>query len=412
MKVIYIHQFFTTPRGTGGTRSYELAKRMVAAGHEVTVLCGSLLGGDTGLSGPFSGGRREGVVDGIKVIEFELPYHNEHSFVRRAFTFAKYGVSVALSAIKLPADLIFATSPPLTVAVPAFLVRMLTQRKIVIEIRDPWPESPQAMGVITSPFVLAGMRVLAKMLYGAADHAIALSPGIADILRQSGFSGDRITLVPNGSDFVAQVSGTSKRLTDAPTDCLVALYAGTHGIANGLDAVLDAARELKRRKEQRVRIVLCGAGQKKQELRTMATAEKLDNIFFMDPVPKSEVSQLIAGADIGLQILMDVPVFYYGTSPNKFFDYIANGLPVLTNYPGWVADMIKENNCGYAVPAQNAAAFADALQHARSNLAVLKSMGENAKMLALRDFDRDALAKRLIDCLESQVPETAERKDV
>ena len=227
-----------------------------------------------------------------------------------------------------------------------------------------------------------------------------MSPGIANLIADGGVSRDRITIVPNGSD-IALFSGTNApRILGTAADCLIALYAGTHGIANNLDAVLDAAAELKRRGEKKVKIVLCGAGQLKQSLQDRAQREGLDNVVFLAPVPKDKIGEIMAGADLGLQVLMDVPVFYECTSPNKFFDYIAAGLPVLTNYPGWVANMIEENNCGYAVPPQNVQAFADALQAAASNKSKLKEMGLNANKLARSEFDRDDLANKLLASLE------------
>lgn len=400
MRILYIHQFFTTPKGAGGTRSYELARRMVDAGDDVTVICGSLLGGNTGLDQPFSKGRREGFVDGIRVVEFELPYHNEHSFFRRAISFMRFSARVSHSAITRPADLIFATSPPITVALPTVLVRLLTRRTIVAEIRDPWPESPQAMGVVTNPVLVHAISLLQRAFYKSAHHAIALSPGIANLIAAGGVPRQRISTVPNGSD-IALFSGIiAPRVSDIPADCLIALYAGTHGIANNLDAVLDAAAELVRRGEKKVRIVLCGAGQLKQKLQARVQQECLVNVTFMAPVPKDKIGEIMAGADIGLQVLMNIPVFYECTSPNKFFDYIAAGLPVLINYPGWVANMIEENKCGYVVPPQDAHAFADALQDALKDKQSLKQMGLNANNLARREFDRDTLANTLLESLK------------
>ncbi len=403
MKILYLHQFFTTPKGAGGTRSFELAKRLVARGHSVTVVCGSLINGNTGLSAAFTNGKREGLVSGINVIEYELPYGNQHSLLRRSFAFLKYSWRVSLFAMAFKADLIFATSPPLTVAIPTMLSRMFSRSKIVIEVRDLWPESPKAMGVIKSKPLLWAMRVLEILLYRSAHRFVALAPGIKQAIMAMGYSADAIELVPNGSDMEENTDVGAQRLLNAPEGTLVALYAGTHGMANGLDAVLDACAHLKKRGREDIKIVLCGAGQTKDELKSRAHAENLSNVIFMDPVTKDKVPALMKGADLGLQILMDVPVFYYGTSPNKFFDYIAAALPVLVNYEGWIADMINENQCGFVVPANQPAAFADALEKAHAQQKALSILGENGQVLARREFDRDLLGTRLINWLEATV---------
>ena len=134
-------------------------------------------------------------------------------------------------------------------------------------------------------------------------------------------------------------------------------------------------------------------------------SENLDNCLFLDPIPKNKMPDLLQQVDAGMMILANVPAFYYGTSPNKFFDYIAAGLPVLNNYPGWLADMITENRCGIAVPPENSEAFADALEHMADNRVESAEMGMNARMLAERDFDRIRLGDRFVDWLEWNVKE-------
>jgi glycosyltransferase involved in cell wall biosynthesis len=184
---------------------------------------------------------------------------------------------------------------------------------------------------------------------------------------------------------------------------LVALYAGTHGIANHLDAVLDGAAVLKARSRCDIKLVLVGSGREKQELMLRCQRENLDNVIFHDPMKKGDLALAMAGADVGMQILANVEAFYYGTSPNKFFDYLAAGLPVLTNYPGWIAGLIKESECGFPIPPESPEAFADALEQAADDRARLSSMGGRARMLAESRFPRDELANQLVDVLEDVI---------
>jgi glycosyltransferase involved in cell wall biosynthesis len=403
MKILYLHQFFTTPQGSGGTRSFELGRRLVARGHDVTVVCGSLIGGETGLDSPFSRGKREGMVAGMRVIEFELPYGNRYGLAQRTIAFIKYSLRVSLLALRHPADLVFATTPPLTVALPAMLCRLFTRKRIVCEVRDLWPESPRAMGAISNPFALASMGLLETILYRVGHRFVALAPGIVDGIIAKGRNRSEIMLVPNGADVDESPLNNVPRLLNAEDTDLVALYAGTHGLANGLDALLDAARVLKLRARKDIKLVLCGDGQLKSRLQARAISEGLDNVKFMMPVSKDKIPTLMKGADLGLQILMNVPVFHYGTSPNKFFDYIAAGLPVLVNYPGWIADMINENHCGFVAEPESAEAIADTLEKAQSDKQSLRQMGDRASILAAKEFNRDKLATRLIEWLEKSI---------
>jgi len=398
MKVLYFHQYFSTPDGATGIRSYEMARRLIERGHEVTMVCSSYGQASTGLSSPFVRGRRRGLVDGIDVVEFDLAYSNADGFVRRSKTFLRFALKSIGLAFSESYDVLFATTTPLTAGIPGIFARWLRQKPFVFEVRDLWPELPRAMGVIRNPLVLWGMSLLEWSSYRSATRLVGLSPGIVDGIAARGVARKNIRLVPNGCDLdLFSPRATAWRPSGVASSDLLAVFSGTHGIANGLDAVLDAALELKRRGRDDIRLVLIGEGKLKSGLQARAEREGLENILFLSPVGKERLAGLLAAADIGLQVLADVPAFYYGTSPNKFFDYLSSGLPVLNNYPGWLADMITEHRCGYAVPPENPHAFADALERAADDRAALGEMGRRSRRLAESDFSRSTLADRWVD---------------
>jgi glycosyltransferase involved in cell wall biosynthesis len=177
---------------------------------------------------------------------------------------------------------------------------------------------------------------------------------------------------------------------------LLAVFAGTHGVANGLDALLDVALDLKLRGQKKIKLLLIGQGKIKPMLLERVKREELSNVLLLDPVEKEQLASLLAASDIGIQILANIPAFYYGTSPNKFFDYIAAGLPVINNYPGWLSELVKENNCGLIVPPDDPKAFADALEWAVNNKSCLQQMGLRSRTLAEAQFDRVKLADRWV----------------
>jgi glycosyltransferase involved in cell wall biosynthesis len=398
MKVLYFHQHFVTPLGMGAIRSYAMAKRLIEQGHQVTMVCGSLTGGNTGLSGPYSGGKRRGLVDGIDVIEMNLVYSNQDGFLKRSMTFMKFAVRCVVIALREPCDLVFATTTPLTAGIPGIAARWLRGKPFVFEVRDLWPELPRAMGVIRNPVVLWAMGALEWVSYRSAHRLVGLSPGIVQGIMHRGVKMQLIALVPNGCDldlFGQYVKPW--RPEGVHPDDLVAIFAGTHGQANGLDAVLDAAAVLKRRGRDDIKILLIGSGKLKPALQARAECEGLTNVMFHDPVNKARMAGLMAATDLGLQVLSDVPAFYFGTSPNKFFDYIAAGLPVLNNYPGWLAEMIEANACGFVVPPQNPTIFADAMEQAANDRQALLAMGQRSLALAKTQFARQALADKWVD---------------
>jgi glycosyltransferase involved in cell wall biosynthesis len=413
MKILYFHQHFSTPSGSTGTRSYEMARRLIERGHQVTMICGSGFLAKTGLSGEPINGIRRGTVDGIEIIEICVGYSNYDSLPKRALTFLKFAFKSCVIAWKKDYDLLFATSTPLTAGIPGIVMRIVKPgRKFVFEVRDLWPELPKAMGVVKNPLVLLGMSVLEKLSYMAMHGGVALSPGIREGMAKRSSSEKKIALVPNGCDLElfrpARAEEEEMPLClDIPQTGLRCVFTGAHGMANGLHAVLDAAEVLKAGGRKDIYLLFIGDGKLKPELKARATKDGLINCRFYDPIPKTELSRMLRHVDVGMMILDDIPAFYYGTSPNKFFDYIATGLAVLNNYPGWLAGMIKENDCGQAVPPRNPEAFAKALMDMADNPDHVKEMGRNSRALAEREFNRGKLADEFVEFLEEIGTKTA-----
>ena len=403
MNILYFHQHFSFPEGTTGNRSFHFANALVDKSHKVTIICGSYKGGVTGLASPFIKGVRRGCVNGLNIIEFDLTYANQHSFTKRASTFIRFVAKSIKVLYTEKYDLVFATSTPLTASIPGIVSKVFTKKPFVFEVRDLWPALPRAMKVINNPLLLKTLSCLEWCSYKAANRIIGLSPGMVEGIAKRSAIDKPIALIPNGCDLdiFNQRTKVWRPNIISEKDFLV-LYAGTHGLANGLDAVLDAAAELKARERHDIKILFVGDGKEKARLQARAKKELLDNVVFHEPVNKYKLVGLMQSANIGLQILKNIPEFYHGTSPNKFFDYISAGLPVLNNYPGWIAQLIKEYDCGVVIPPDNTLAFADALEKASHNSELVK-MGKNGIELATEKFNRKKLAEQFVNFIEEAV---------
>lgn len=404
MRVLYFHQHFATPAGSSGTRSFEFARALIARGHEVTMVCGQIM--SSGFELPWNPelGCYSGRIEGIDILALPLTYSNRDSLFKRATVFLRFALrSIAIS-FKRDYDLLFATSTPLTAALPGIAIKLLGRKQpFVFEVRDLWPELPRALGM-KNPLLLGGMSALEWAAYLCADACVGLAPGIVEGIRQRSLEGRRVDLIPNACDlelFHPGLRDAGFRLPGAAPGDFVAAFTGAHGVANGLDAVLDAAVALKWRGRHDIKLVMIGDGGLKECLQRRAREEGLDNCIFLPPVKKIDLARVTANLGCGLQILADVPAFYYGTSPNKFFDYISAGIPVLTNYPGWIAGLVTEHGCGIAVPPRDAGAFAAALCRLADHPATREEMGRNARRLAEHHFSRRAMSGKFLALVET-----------
>ncbi|NGM67217.1 glycosyltransferase family 4 protein [Sphingobacterium sp. SGR-19] len=402
MKVLYYHQYFTTPSNGGGTRSYEFAQALIANGHQVTVVCG---GADDKFNLPIvSKYISRGEVDGIDVIQVRVNTQNTDSISKRAVDFLSYGIIGVRLALKEKYDLLFATSTPLTAAIPGIVMKLFRKKnKFVFEVRDLWPELPKALGM-KNPLLLGGMSILEKYGYKSADACIGLSPGICKGIKKRSSEGKLIKMIPNGCDL--ELFRRDEKIASSfsvsginPSD-VVAVFTGAHGVANGIDALLDTAAELKKRNTGNIKFLFVGSGKEKQRLIERAKKQQLDNCIFLNRMSKYELNTVMNRADIGLMVLQNVPAFYYGTSPNKFFDYLSAGLPIVNNYPGWLADIIGESKCGMVVRPEDAEEFASTLIYLANNPELRRKMGENARQLAEKKFSRNDLANKFVAFLE------------
>jgi glycosyltransferase involved in cell wall biosynthesis len=359
----------------GGTRSYEFARRFVAAGHSVRmVTAGS--------------GRR--TVDGIEVVGVRGAYSDyvsatAVSYPRRMAAFARFAAGATLAALRGPRpDVVYATSPPLTMALPGLAAALRWRVPLVFEVRDLWPEAPIQMGALRNPLLRRVARALERFVYQRARRLIGLSPGIRAGMVAAGAPAERVALVPNAADLDLFAPAP-------PPDRFRVSYFGTMGEANDLGAAIEAARLV-----DDVEFVLMGDGKRRAELERAAPA----NVTFAGPgATKEEVARLAARSSACLTRFKDVPVLATN-SPNKLFDTFAAGRPAIVNMDGWMRELVERNESGLYVRAGDARDLAEKIAWLRDHPEEGARLGRNARALAEREFGRDELAARALLVLE------------
>ena len=392
MKIIYLHQYFNTPSMAGGTRSYEMARRLVQRGHEVHMVTSSRDGGASGWT--------ETVEAGIRVHWCSVPYSNHMSYRRRIGAFLKFSRLAARKAASLRGDVVLATSTPLTIALPGVYAARRRKIPMVFEVRDLWPEMPVAVGALKNPLMIRAARRLERFAYRNAAQVVALSPGMKDGVVATGYPAENVTVIPNGCDLslfrVPKELGVVFRyrqrwLRDRP----LVVYTGTLGTINGVDYLARLAAVVRQR-DVGIRFLVIGSGREEEKVRQTARRLRVlgRNFFMWSSLPKAQIPTVLSAAAMAASVFLDIPRMW-NNSANKVFDALAAGRPTLINHEGWHADRIRETGCGLVLDPNDLESAADSLVRSIRDEQWLAAARTAAARVAQQRFNRDELAEQL-----------------
>jgi glycosyltransferase involved in cell wall biosynthesis len=400
-RILYLSQYFVSADQPGGVRHWQHARALARAGHEVSVVTSYVQHKERAIPERYRGRRivRE-AEDGLDVWRtYATPGYGRDARSRIANygSFAAWALAAGMRAPR--PDVVVASSPPLPVAAAGAALAGRRGARFVLEVRDLWPESAVATGLITAPRAIAAIERLARWCYARADRAVALTEGIRDGLAAAGVNAAAITLVTNGIDLDVAANGAAP--VPVPPNAFVAMFVGQHGTYSALETVLDAADRL--RDDPGVRFVLVGGGDRKPALIQEAADRGLGNVAFVDPVPKRDVPAWLARADVCLLPYQDRELFA-GALPNKTFDYLGAARPIVAAVPeGELSRLVRAAGCGVAVPPEDGAAMAEAVRRLAADRAEAAAMGEAGAAYVRTHYDRRVLAARFVAAVESLV---------
>jgi len=298
-------------------------------------------------------------------------------------------------------DLIYASSTPLTIGIPALAGKLVRSIPYFFEVRDLWPDIPVALGVIKDGMIARALRVAEVMIYRHARCIVAANDDMARVI--SGKIGGRkpIVVVPNACDidmFSPNRRDGAFRRQYGLEDKIVCIHAGPFGKVNHLDCVLDAAEILGR--ADRFAFVLIGEGREKERLRELAAQRGLSNVLILDAVAKEQIVAILADCDIGLMTVIPTPELEWNCS-NKFCDYLASGLPIVLNYEGWHGKLLADNQCGLSAAQGDVEAFAASIGRLADDAELRRSCAENARGLAETALNRRNVVIPMIEELRN-----------
>lgn len=392
MKIIYIHQYFLTPEEGGAIRSYHLAKGMVDAGIEVEMI--------TSHNEPTYDIR---LIDGIKVHYLPISYDNRFGFIKRIYSFLSFVRAVKRLIKILPRpDYLYITSTPLTTGIIGRWAKRKLALPYFFEVRDLWPEAPVQMGVIRNWLIKKFLYRLERQIYQDAFHLVALSPGIGKSIERT-CPKRSVTIIPNFSDpefFNPMVVAEKMRIAPTGYDHITITYAGAVGPVNGLSAFLDLAKEAKD-KGLNWKFVLMGKGVEMPEILRKKQRMGLDNLCLRPFGNKYEVRNLLAFSDFIYLSFLPHPVLTT-SSPNKFFDAIAMGKPIILNFKGWIHDLVVQSDIGIYHEEGNTDVVFDYIDKVYHNQELRQAIQNRARTLACTQFSKKQAVKMLLGILKSK----------
>ena len=303
--------------------------------------------------------------------------------------FAAQAAAIGLTRQRV--DVVYASTPQLLVPVAGVLVSRLRRVPLIVEVRDLWPESIVGAGALRRGSRLHRMLIrLESWIYKCADEIVVVTPGWGNHFASLGVDPNKLHVISNGSEVrdFAVTEGRDTLRSEFGIARFTAVYAGAQGPANSLDQLLDSARDL-----PEIDVLLVGAGSQKDRLQTRVRAEGLLNVKFLDQVPKEQLARLLNACDVGVHSVEPLPVLAQGVSPNKLFDYMACGLPVVSNAEEGLRDIISDGECGRLGAPDSLGACLRAVYEATPNQRT--EWGNRGRAIVTERYSRSAAAAEL-----------------
>jgi colanic acid biosynthesis glycosyl transferase WcaI len=411
VKILYVSQYFPPEMGAPAARAAELADHWARAGHVVSVLTG-FPNHPTGVVPAEWRPRlrrliyqeKFGDVTVYRTWLWPLPNRKAHERMRN---YASFCISAGLRGLTLPwPDVIIGTSPQLLVALAGWWLGSARRVPFVFEVRDLWPESLTAVGVGSEESLLhQGLAAIARFLYEKSDRIVVVTSAFKEhLVSRWRVPAEKIAVVENGveTDLFApqpQAADVALRKTLGAEGKFLVCYAGTMGMAHGLETLLDAATRLQRQNSE-VLFLLVGEGAEKERIKTLAQARRLANVCFLDQQPRERIPAFISASDVCLVLLKKTDTFKT-VIPTKLLEFMSCSRPVIVGVDGQARSIVEEAGAGIVIEPENSEALAQAIQQLAANPALGANMGQAGRIYIVRHFSRAETAEKYIGILRT-----------
>lgn len=395
MRILYIHQYFKTPYEPGATRTYWMSRALIEAGHDVIMITQNKKA---------TKDLEVKTIDGIEIIYVKNWYANDMTIPARIKSYFSFTVKSTVQALKQKhIDLVISTSTPLSVGLPALLLKWFKGIPFLFEVRDLWPEVPIQMGAMKNPVIRWFAKVFEKTIYRNARHIVALSPGMLEGVVKY-VPDSKATMIPNmakNDKFWPRLKNyeISKKY-GLNSSYFKVIHFGAMGIANGLLYIVEAARIMELEKGiSDIQFIFLGEGKAKKTCEDFVAKHNLKNVILLDRVPMDLTSEIVNNCDVSVVPFLNLPILATN-SPNKLFDSLSAAKPIIVNSNGWTRNIVEHHNCGAYVDPENPNELVDLLLRWKDTPQLIKEMGANGRKLAETTYDKSILTKKFVDTVE------------
>ncbi len=395
MNILYIAQYFNLPTEAGGTRAYWIAKRMVDRGHNVVMIT---------TDGDDRHKEKVEIHDGIEIHYIVNPYNNKMSKGRKVLAFVRFIRLAIFEAKKINGiDMVYATSTPLTVGYIALRLKAIKKWPFVFEVRDLWPEFPIQIGAIKNKLIIWFLRRLEKKIYKESEYIVALSPGMQEGVISAGAPKEKTAMIPN-------MSKPDKFYPHTPNKEIAEkfgidlthfnlIHFGAMGVANGLMYIIEAANVCKKNGIDDIDFVFMGYGAAEKMLRNKVEELGLHNVIFIKKQVMQVVAEVVNLCDASITSFLNLPILKTN-SPNKLFDSLSAGKPIIVNSSGWTKELVETNECGFYVDPERPEDLVAKLVQLKDDNSLCAKYGANSRRLSLEVYDKDKLTNKVVDVVE------------
>ncbi|KYH35129.1 alpha-D-kanosaminyltransferase [Clostridium tepidiprofundi DSM 19306] len=404
MKILFLTQYCPPEVGAPQNRIFEFAKQLKKFGHEVSILTAmpNYPKGEI-----FEGYKGKKVVqeeiDGIKIIRTSIYVSKEKTFTKRLKNYLSFTFSSVFTGTKYieNQDVVITESPPLFLGWSGYYISKKKKAKYVFNISDLWPESAVKLGMLHNKALIKMSTWLEEFCYKKADAVTCQTRGIVDNIVERGFEKSKVHLITNGVDtefFNKKFRDNDFRKEIGVENKFAVCYAGIHGLAQGLEVIIDTAEKL--RNYDDIQFVFVGDGPEKQKLMDMVAIKGLKNVTFLPVQAKVNMPRIIASMDATIIPLKKLDLFK-GALPSKMFEALASELPIILAVEGEAEKLIKDANAGITVEPENSDDIAEAVLKLYKDIEYREFLGKNGRKYVIENYSREAITRKLENILKN-----------